>query len=79
MYNVGQVTVPLGRGFDFSADTQSLLLTTTDRPIIDGQLADYDAVGRRTATLNLGLGHDLVQDFRLEGQARFRQDSFCLA
>jgi hypothetical protein len=79
VYNLGQVTVPLGGGFDASADTQSLLLTTTDRPIVNGRLADTDAVGRRTATLNLGLGRDLVEDFRLEGQARFRQDSFCQA
>jgi hypothetical protein len=79
LFNQGQVTVPLGGGFDFTADSTSLLLTTTERPIVNGQLQSQDAVGRRFGTLNLTLGRDLGAGFRLEGSTRFQQDSFSQA
>lgn len=79
VYNFGQVTVPLGAGFDLSADSTSLFLTTSERPIVRGKLQDRDAVGRRFATLNLTLGHDLGGGFRFDGSLRFQHDHFALA
>jgi hypothetical protein len=79
VYNVGQVTVPLGRGFDLSADSTSMFLNTTERPIVRGRLQDRDGVGRRFATLNLTLGHDLGWDLRLDGSLRLQQDRFAQA
>ena len=79
VYNYGQVTVPIGRGFDLSADSTSMFLTATERPIEHGRVQDQDGVGRRFATLNLALGHDLGGDFRLDGSLRFQQDSFAQA
>jgi hypothetical protein len=76
VFNSLQATAPLGAGFDLSADSTSLFLTTTERPIVQGRLQDRDGVGRRYATLNLTLGHDLGWDLRLDGSTRFEQDSF---
>jgi hypothetical protein len=79
LFNQVQLTVPraLG-GFDFVADSTSLFLAATERPIIDGQLQAQQGVGRKFATLNLTLGHDLGGGFRLEGSARFQEDVFSL-
>lgn len=80
VFNQVQVTVPhLPGGFDFSASSVSLFLTTTERPIQDGRLQGDQGVGRRFATLNLGLGHDLGADFRFDGSARFQEDVFSQA
>lgn len=76
VFNTLQATAPLGAGFDLSADSTSLFLTTTERPIVQGRLQDQDGVGRRFATLNFTLGHDLGWGLRLDGSSRFEQDSF---
>ena len=77
LFNQAQVTLPrLAAGFDFTADSSSLLLAATERPIIDGRLQDQQGVGRRFGTLNLTLGHDLGVGFRFEGSARFELDQF---
>jgi len=76
VFNQLQATAPLGAGFDLTAESTSLFLTTTERPIVQGRLQDQDGVGRRYATLNLTLGHDLGWGLRLDGSARFEQDSF---
>ncbi|MDR3672914.1 MAG: hypothetical protein P4L36_18860 [Holophaga sp.] len=79
LFNQVQVTVPhaLG-GFDFVADTTSLFLATTERPIINGRLQDQQGVGRKFATLNLTLGRDLGAGFRFQGSARFQENVFSL-
>ena len=77
LFNRVQVAVPhaLG-GFDLAADSTSLLLASTERPIVNGRLLDQQGVGRRFGTLNLGLGRDLGAGFRLQGSARFQLDGF---
>jgi hypothetical protein len=80
LFNQGQVTVPQAvAGCDFTASTTSLLLTTTERPIVNGQLQNGDGVGHRFGNLNLTLGHDLGAGFRFEGSARFQLDVYSLA
>jgi hypothetical protein len=77
LFNQAQVTVPQAvAGCDFTASSTSLLLATTERPIVNGQLADRDGVGRRFGNLNLTLGHDLGAGFRFEGSARFQFDAY---
>ena len=79
LFNQAQVTVPGAvAGWDATASSTSLLLATTERPIVNGQLADRDGVGRRFGNLNLTLGHDLGAGFRFEGSARFQLDVFSL-
>jgi hypothetical protein len=77
LFNQGRITVPraLG-GFDFSADSTSLLLAATERPIQDGRLQAQQGVGRKFGTLNLSLGHDLGAGFRFEGSERLQEDVF---
>jgi hypothetical protein len=79
VFNQVQVTVPraLG-GFDFAADSSSLFLAASERPILDGRLQAQQGVGRKFATLDLTLGHDLGAGFRFEGSARFQEDMFSL-
>jgi hypothetical protein len=79
IYNQFQLMVPhaLG-GFDFSANSTSLFLAATERPIVDGQLQAQQGVARRFGTLNLTLGHDLGAGFRFAGSALFEEDIFSL-
>jgi hypothetical protein len=77
LFNRVQVTVPQAlAGADLTVDSTSLLLATTERPIVNGQLQSQDGVGRRFGTLNLTLGHDLGAGFRFEGSVRNELDVF---
>jgi len=78
LFNQARITVPraLG-GFDLSADSTSLLLPATERPVQDGRLQPQQGVGRKFGTLNLLLGHDLGAGFRFEGSARLQEDVYC--
>ena len=78
LFNQARVTVPraLG-GFDLSADSTSLFLAATERPVQDGRLQPQQGVGRKFGTLNLVLGHDVGAGFRFEGSARLQEDVFC--
>jgi len=77
LFNRVQVAVPQAlAGCDLSADSTSLLLASTERPVINGRLADRQGVGRRFGTLNLGLGRDLGTGFRFQGSGRFQYDAY---
>jgi hypothetical protein len=79
VFNTAQITVPsaLG-GFDFTANSTSLFLAATERPIVNGELQSQQGVGRRFGNLNLTLGHELGAEFRFDGSARFQEDVFSL-
>jgi len=77
VYNRGRVTVPLGSGpgrWDLTADSTSMFLNDTERPIVHDRLQDQDAVGRRYATLDLAMAHDLGAGFRFQGAFLGQQD-----
>ena len=79
VYNQVTVTVPrVAAGVDLSADSTSLFITSTERPIIQGRLADQQGVGRRFGTLNLTLGRDLGAGWRLDTSLRGQEDVYCL-
>ena len=79
LFNQVTVTVPrVFGGFDLAADSTTLFLTATERPIVNGQLQAQQGVGRRFGTLDLTLGHDLGGGFRFETAARFQLDVFSL-
>ncbi|MFN7958227.1 MAG: hypothetical protein U0P46_07905 [Holophagaceae bacterium] len=77
VFNTVNLAVPraLG-GFDLSAYAMGLLLKGTDRPVINGKLADKDGVGRRFGMAGVELGHDLGLGFRLEGRGDFLYDDY---
>ena len=77
VFNTINLAIPRGLGsFDVSANALGLLLKGTDRPVINGKLADKDGVGRRFGMAGLELGHDLGLGFRLEGRGDFRYDDY---
>ncbi len=77
VFNTINLAIPRGLGsFDVSANALGLLLKGTDRPVINGKLADKDGVGRRFGMAGLELGHDLGLGFRLEGRGDFLYDDF---
>jgi hypothetical protein len=77
LFNRGQISIPdVGAGFSFSGTAAFGLLPSTERPIRNGHLVDGEGVGRRSGTLELGVGHDLGAGFRLAGRGEFRYDHF---
>ena len=77
LYNTASLTIPRGLGsFDLSASATTLLLKSTERPVLNGRLSDQEGVGRRFGKLGVALGHDLGAGFRLEGKEDFQYDSF---
>lgn len=79
VFNRASLAVPHVLGsFDLGASATALLLTTTDRPVVNGKLSDRDGVGRRFAQAGVELGHDLGLGFRLEGRGDFQYDSYSL-
>ncbi|MBI1751084.1 MAG: hypothetical protein HY014_12990 [Acidobacteria bacterium] len=77
VFNTASLAIPRGLGsFDLSANATALLLKGTERPVVDGRLADHDGVGRRFGMMGVELGHDLGLGFRLEGRGDFRYDAF---
>lgn len=77
VFNTVNLAIPRGLGgFDVSANALGLLLKGTDRPVVDGKLADKDGVGRRFGMVGVELGRDLGLGFRLEGRGDFRYDDY---
>jgi hypothetical protein len=77
VFNTASVAIPRGLGsLDLSADATALLLKTTERPVLHGQLSDQDGVGHRFGKVGLGVGQDLGLGFRLEGRTDFEYDAY---
>jgi len=77
VFNTVNLAIPRGLGgFDVSANAMGLLLKGTDRPVVNGKLADRDGVGRRFGMAGVELGHDLGLGFRLEGRGDFLYDDY---
>jgi len=77
LFNTASLAIPRGLGsFDVSADATTLLIKSTERPVMNGRLSDQDGVGRRFGKVGLELGHDLGLGFRLEGRGDFQFDDF---
>ncbi len=77
VFNTVNLAIPRGLGgFDVSANALGLLLKGTDRPVVDGKLADKDGVGRRFGMVGVELGRDLGLGFRLEGRGDFLYDDY---
>jgi hypothetical protein len=77
VFNTASVAIPRGLGsLDVSADATALLLKTTERPVLNGRLAEADGVGRRFGKAGLQLGQDLGLGFRLEGRTDFEYDDY---
>ena len=77
LFNTASVAIPRGLGsFDVSANATALLLKGTERPVLNGKLADKDGVGRRFGMVGLELGRDLGAGFRLEGRGDFEYDDY---
>lgn len=79
VYNAASVFIPhLPGGFDLGAGGGFSLLTSTERPVENGELSDRDGVGRRSGNFHLELGHDLKAGFRFTAQGLFQHDHFNL-
>lgn len=77
VFNTASLAIPRGlAGFDVSASASALLLRGTERPVVNGKLADRDGVGRRFGMLGLELGRDLGLGFRLEGRGDVEYDAY---
>lgn len=79
VFNTASVAIPRGLGsLDVSANAMALLLTSTERPVLNGRLSDQDGVGHRFGKLGLGLGQDLGLGLRLEALGDFHYDHYNL-
>jgi hypothetical protein len=77
VFNMASLAIPRGLGsFDVSANAMALLLKGTERPVVNGQLADMDGVGHRFGRAGMELGHELGLGFRLEGRGDFQYDDY---
>jgi hypothetical protein len=77
LFNTASLAIPRGLGsFDVSADATTLLIKSTERPVVNGRLSDQEGVGRRFGKVGLELGRDLGLGFRLEGRGDFQYDDF---
>lgn len=77
LFNTASLAIPRGLGsFDVSANATALLLKGTERPVLNGKLADQDGVGRRFGVFGLELGRDLGLGFRLEGRGDVEYDDY---
>ncbi|MBK8571764.1 MAG: hypothetical protein IPN91_03775 [Holophagaceae bacterium] len=77
VFNTINLAIPRGLGgFDVSASAMGLLLKGTERPVVDGRLANQDGVGRRFGMAGVELGRDLGLGFRLEGRGDFLYDDY---
>jgi len=77
VFNTVNLAIPRGLGsFDVSANAMGLLIKSTERPVVNGKLADKDGVGHRFGMAGLELGHDLGLGFRLEGRGDFEYDDY---
>jgi len=77
VFNTASVMVPgLPWKLDFSAKATALLWPVPERPVVDGKLADRDAVDRSFLSTGFTLGRDLGAGFRFEGSGLFGYNRF---
>ena len=77
VFNTASVAMPGGLGsLDVGANATALLLKTTERPVLNGNLSNSDGVGRRFGKVGLALGQDLGLGLRLEGRTDFEYDAY---
>ena len=74
VYNMGTLSVPnLPGGFDLGAQAMTRLLPSTNRPAVDGELLEKDAVSHQSGQMRVSIGRTLPRGFRirLEGFASY--------
>jgi hypothetical protein len=77
VFNTASVMVPgLPGGLDFAAKASAMLWPIPERPVVNGRLADRDAVDRSFFRSSFTLGRDLGAGFRLEGSGLFDYNRF---
>jgi len=77
VFNTASVMVPgLPWKLDVSAKATAMLWPIPERPVVNGKLADRDAVDRSFLNSSFTLGRDLGAGFRFEGSGLFGYNRF---